>query len=197
MRWLILFGILAAGLWFGWDALNSYMRLQAWFHVDLEKSQWALSGQGWEVLKYSWPSAVAGALAAATIIIPVLGFVSARATHADYEAEIKNLRAKLDASRENEAQAMAMAKKELKADIERLRAFEHKLEIRETNLEQERQALRRRQEDADMEVMAADLRAATAESRAEQAEKEASFARVKRDRAAGAFHRMKQKSENA
>lgn len=209
MRWLILFGVIAASMWLGWRFLDDYMTLQGWATATPEfdekgaviKYNWLIVGAGWEVLKYSWPSALAGALAAAVVIVPVLGFISKQAAKIDSEHEIGRLRAQVASERDNANQAMAKAKNELQRDIERLRAFEEAILARETSVENQSRRIEEHQAEleqwASSKVMEAEHRTAVALQRAENAEKDAHKSKVKMQRASGGYARLKAKAKDA
>lgn len=209
MRWLILFGVIAASMWLGWRFLDDYMTLQGWVTHTPEfddkgaviKYNWLIVGTGWEVLKYSWPSALAGALAAAVVIVPVLGFISKQAAKIDSEHEISRLRAQVASERDNANQAMAKAKNELQRDIERLRAFEGAILAREISVETQSRQIEEHQAEleqwASSKVREAEHRTAVALQRAENAEKDAHKSKVKMQRASGGYARLKAKAKDA
>ena len=66
-----------------------------------------------------------------------------------------------------------------------------------SQLQSERQQLAQQREAIGQQMRQAQEIARVANERVQQAEKDASFAKVKRDRAAGAFHRLKQKTPDA
>jgi len=202
MRWLILFGVIAASMWLGWRFLDDYMALLVWGMKDTPDAQTLTQAvTGWATLKYTWPSALAGALAAAVVIVPVLGFISKQAAKIDSEHEIGRLRSQVASERDNANQAMAKAKNELKRDIERLRAFEEAILARETSVENQSRRIEEHQAEleqwASSKVMEAEHRTAVALQRAENAEKDAYKSKVKIQRASGGYARLKAKAKDA
>lgn len=202
MRWLILFGVIAASMWLGWRFLDDYMALLVWGMKDTPDAQTLTQAvTGWATLKYTWPSALAGALAAAVVIVPVLGFISKQAARIDSEHEIGRLRSQVASERDNANQAMAKAKNELQRDIERLRAFEETILARETSVENQSRRIEEHQAEleqwASSKVMEAEHRTAVALQRAENAEKDAYKSKVKMQRASGGYARLKAKAKDA
>ncbi len=202
MRWLILFGVIAASMWLGWRFLDDYMALLVWGIKDTPDAKMLTQAvTGWATLKYTWPSALAGALAAAVVIVPVLGFISKQAAKIDSEHEIGRLRAQVASERDNANQAMAKAKNELQRDIERLRAFEEAILARETSVENQSRRIEEHQAEleqwASSKVMEAEHRTAVALQRAENAEKDAHKSKVKMQRASGGYARRKAKAKDA
>lgn len=202
MRWLILFGVIAASMWLGWRFLDDYMALLVWGMKDTPDARTLTQAvTGWATLKYTWPSALAGALAAAVVIVPVLGFISKQAAKIDSEHEIGRLRSQVASERDNANQAMAKAKNELKRDIERLRAFEEAILARETSVENQSRRIEEHQAEleqwASSKVMEAEHRTAVALQRAENAEKDAYKSKVKIQRASGGYARLKAKAKDA
>ena len=100
--------------------------------------------------------------------------------------EINKLQARVEVANNKATLAEQHAWDELEGQRENLASHEKQLQ-------KERQELAEKEIIIKQQIELAGKRIKSANERIQLAEKEASFAKVKRDRAAGAFHRLKQK----
>ena len=177
---LVLFTALGLGYWW----LDTLMQNQAWFSQG--DKGWKLAAQGWWVILHAWPVTLAGLLfgGGGTLILATYSY--AEAEKADHLEEINKLQARVEVANNKATLAEQHAWDELEGQRENLASHEKQLQ-------KERQELAEKEIIIKQQIELAGKRIKSANERIQLAEKEASFAKVKRDRAAGAFHRLKQK----
>ncbi|MCL1084337.1 hypothetical protein [Shewanella psychromarinicola] len=186
MNWRsVLIILLMVGLMLGYFWLDSYMQTQAWASASNEK--WEIKSTGWSLILYAWPVAFAGLLLGGGVISICLIGLYCRLEGVDHRNEIQTLKTALKTAKYGVETAEQREREKL--DGER-----YALENKEKLLYKTREKLFADQERAQQIIQEAHEIARMANERVEQAEKAASFAEIKRDRAAGAFHRMKQKT---
>ena len=185
MNWRsVLIILLMLGLVLGYFWLDSYMQTQAW--ASASNAKWEIKSTGWSLILHAWPVAFAGLLlgGGATLIFLVRLYSSLESV--DHSNEIQTLKTDLQAAK-NDAETAEQRERE------KLNGERYALENEEKLLYQTREKIFAEQERAQQMIQEAHEIARMANERVEQAEKAARFAEIKRDRAAGGFHRIKQK----
>ena len=188
MNWRsVLIILLMLGLVLGYFWLDSYMQTQAWAWASASNAKWEIKATGWSLILYAWPVALAGLLLAGGVTSIGLVKLYSRLENVDHRNEIQTLKTDLKAAK-NDAETAEQRERE------KLNGERYALENEEKALHQTRETIFAEQEHAQQMIQEAYEIARMANERVEQAEKTARFAEIKRDRAAGAFHRVKQKT---
>jgi hypothetical protein len=189
MSWrLLVIFLLLAGIGLGYWWLDNFLLTQAWASHD--GKAWQLAAQGWETVLHAWPVALAGLLLGGGLTLVLAVYSYTLAEEADHRQQLHRLQASVESA--NNAAKLASQRA-----WEGLEDQRQALENREKQLQSERQLLAQQREAIGQQMRQAQEIARAANERVQQAEKDASFAKVKRDRAAGAFHRLKQKAPDA
>jgi hypothetical protein len=186
MNWRsVLIILLMVGLVLGYFWLDSYMPNQAWASVS--NSKWEIKSTGWSLILHAWPVAFSGLLLGGGATLFCLVRLYGRLEVIDHRNEIQTLNTTLKAAK-NDAETAEQRERE------KLNGERYALENEEKTLRQTRETIFAEQERAQQMIQEAHEIARMANERVEQAEKAARFAEIKRDRAAGGFHRIKQKT---
>lgn len=187
MNWRnALITLLMVGLVLGYFWLDSYMPTQAWASVSVSNEKWEIKSTGWRLILHAWPVAFAGLLLGGGATLICLVVLYGRLEDIDHRNEIQTLKTHLKAAK-HDAEAAETRERE------KLNGERNALENEEQLLYQTRENIFAEQKRAQQMIQEAHEIARMANERVEQAEKAVRFAEIKRDRAAGGFHRMKQK----
>ena len=186
MKWrIVLIMSLIVGLVMGYSWLDSYLQTQAW--ASESNGRWEIKSMGWSLILHAWPVAFAGLLLGGGGTLTFLVFLYGLSESADHRNEIQTLETHLKTAK-NDAETAE------RREREKLNGERYALENKEKSLYQTREKIFADQESAQKMMQEAREIERMASERVKHAEKVASFAEIKRDRASGAFHRIKQKN---